>query len=193
MDSDTPETKERPFREELSERAGPVTAKEARESLSRFNASHFRTRDMGEQARYSIPANPKRDDDIRLGAYITQTEKLAEENAALKAQIEQLTKEPAELGYAHGLETVEPCDGFAIFTGKDGEDPSFAAFFLHREDADAALASKDESDDGAARYFDACITEAVLTEGGIIAANDFEIKDHTQLRERIAAAKAGQL
>lgn len=42
-----------------------VTHAEAREILSRFNTS---------QARYSIPANPDYDDDIRLGDYIEQAE-----------------------------------------------------------------------------------------------------------------------
>lgn len=39
--------------------------------LSRFNSSHWKN--ATERARYSIPADPRRDDDIRLGAYIEQT------------------------------------------------------------------------------------------------------------------------
>lgn len=65
------------------EMAGRVTPEEARKILSRYNASHFRLKteevdDLGERryehARYSIPANPKRDDDIRLAAFIRQSE-----------------------------------------------------------------------------------------------------------------------
>lgn len=58
--------------------AGHVTHEEAHQILSRFNASHFRGR-MGpntEEARYTIPANPRRDDDIRLSAYIAQNERI---------------------------------------------------------------------------------------------------------------------
>lgn len=49
-----------------------VTHAEAREILSRFNASHWNN--GKERARYSIPANPDYDDDIRLGDYIEQAE-----------------------------------------------------------------------------------------------------------------------
>lgn len=58
----------------LDELAGPVSCDEAQEILSRFNASHWNN--ATEHARYSIPANPKRDDDIRLGAFIRQHETL---------------------------------------------------------------------------------------------------------------------
>lgn len=51
-----------------------ITDNEALKILSRFNASHWDN--PSEHARYSIPADPKRDDDIRLGAYIEQTRKL---------------------------------------------------------------------------------------------------------------------
>jgi len=63
--------------------AGPVSAKEAREIAQRFIDGHFREgpdlpRDMrgiarGEGPRISIPADPKRDDDIRLVAFIEQS------------------------------------------------------------------------------------------------------------------------
>lgn len=63
------------------DRTGPVSDEEARQISRRYNASHFRNHtDLGEQARYSIPADPKRDDDIRLSAYIEQT-------AALRASL----------------------------------------------------------------------------------------------------------
>ena len=49
---------------------GQVSHDEARAILSRFVNSHFKN--PGEHARASIPADPKRDDDLRLAAYIAQ-------------------------------------------------------------------------------------------------------------------------
>lgn len=51
--------------------AGPITHDEAEQILLRFIASHFHKVDS-EHARFSIPAEPRRDDDIRLSAYIAQ-------------------------------------------------------------------------------------------------------------------------
>lgn len=58
--------------------AGLITHHEAKQILSRFNASHWhKSRPTGgEVARYSIPADPRRDDDIRLGAYIARQERV---------------------------------------------------------------------------------------------------------------------
>ncbi len=56
--------------------AGLVTVEEAREIAARYNASHWRDKSgVGECARYTIPADPKRDDDIRLEAFIARAEK----------------------------------------------------------------------------------------------------------------------
>lgn len=52
--------------------AGDVSVEEARVHLDRFIQSHY-CRD--ERAIFSIPANPKRDSDIRLGAFITRAER----------------------------------------------------------------------------------------------------------------------
>jgi hypothetical protein len=49
-----------------------VSHAEARAILSRFNASHWNN--PGEHARYSIPADPERDDDIKLARYIDECE-----------------------------------------------------------------------------------------------------------------------
>lgn len=67
------EAKRETISDRLSREAGPVSAEEARDALGRFNTSHWNNK--GEKARYSIPANPRRDDDIRLGAFIDQSEK----------------------------------------------------------------------------------------------------------------------
>lgn len=53
---------------------GHVSADEADQILIRFNNSHFNN--TGEQARYSIPADPRRDDDIRLAVFIDQYREL---------------------------------------------------------------------------------------------------------------------
>lgn len=50
---------------------GPVTADEAEEILKRFVDGHFCN--DGEHPRMSIPANPRRDDDLRLAAFIEQS------------------------------------------------------------------------------------------------------------------------
>lgn len=68
---------------DLEDDVDEVTDSEAREILSRFNASHWNN--PGERARYSIPANPRRDDDIRLGAYIEQTKRMRARLAQLEA------------------------------------------------------------------------------------------------------------
>lgn len=62
--------------------AGPVSVKEAHEILSRFIASHFRKTNR-ERARFTIPANSKRDDDIRMSAFI-------EQHAAAEARVLKL-------------------------------------------------------------------------------------------------------
>lgn len=76
---------------ELLKEAGHVSVQEAREMLVRFCNSHFKDpRDKRNCARITIPADPLRDDDIRLGAFIEQAaeafaevERLRAENAAL--------------------------------------------------------------------------------------------------------------
>lgn len=64
--------------EDELKRTGPITHEEADEMLSRFNSSHWmHSRPTGrEHARYTIPADPRRDDDIRLGAYIEQSRRV---------------------------------------------------------------------------------------------------------------------
>lgn len=54
--------------------AGEVSCKEAREIADRYHRSHFRERTPGDQARYSIPVDPRRDDDVRLEAFIRRAE-----------------------------------------------------------------------------------------------------------------------
>lgn len=86
---------------EDQQRAGHVGVEEAKEILSRFNASHFGHRDK-DHARYTIPADPRRDDDIRLSRFIAQY-----------ALLEELAENIAEGRYGkvedrrHGLTAYE--------------------------------------------------------------------------------------
>jgi len=67
---------------------GAVSVAEARAILQRFVDGHFGN--SGERPRTSIPADLTRDDDIRLGAFITQSAAMREAVAELDA----MTKEP---------------------------------------------------------------------------------------------------
>ena len=57
----------------MTDDTGPISHSEALQIARRYNASHWRNTG-DEMARYTIPADPKRDDDIRLRAYIKQQE-----------------------------------------------------------------------------------------------------------------------
>lgn len=63
--------------------AGHVSHDEADAILRRFNASHWNH--LEEHARYSIPADPGRDDDIRLGAYIAAARETEADRDRLRA------------------------------------------------------------------------------------------------------------
>lgn len=71
-------------------RARPIDAKEARECLSRFVASHFR--DGRETARFSIPANVSRDDDLLLGQFIDDADATARALDDSQAECARLRK-----------------------------------------------------------------------------------------------------
>lgn len=96
------------WQEALAE-AGPISHDEAEEMLSRYNASHFRSDKP--RARYSIPRNPRYDDDIRMSAYIEQQRekdaeltRLREENATLNAEL--LRVRTTGHGAAHELDNI---------------------------------------------------------------------------------------
>jgi hypothetical protein len=68
--------------------AGEVSVAEAFEILNRFINSHWHAKDPNyDRARFSIPANPLRDDDIRLGAFISRAENAFTEIDALRALV----------------------------------------------------------------------------------------------------------
>jgi hypothetical protein len=65
--------------------AKPMTTEEAMEAVLRFINSHFLNTHR-ERARITIPADPQRDDDIRLMAHIKRTgDEVARLRAAIKA------------------------------------------------------------------------------------------------------------
>ncbi len=87
------------YREAELEKTGVVSCAEAREIAKRYNASHFSNhRDMGERARYTIPVDFRRDDDVRLSAFISQVEK-AQEDAARESSATRLTEQNRILAY----------------------------------------------------------------------------------------------
>ena len=57
--------------DELMKKIGKVTHDEAEAAVDRMIASHFNRPDK-EHMRASIPADPKRDDDLRMLAYVEQ-------------------------------------------------------------------------------------------------------------------------
>jgi hypothetical protein len=76
---------------ETRKRSGVITHDEAQQMLCRFIASHFRRgREEGEHARITIPADPHRDDDLRLDAYIEQQRSAAASTQALREAAERL-------------------------------------------------------------------------------------------------------
>lgn len=64
-----------------------ISHDEAEAIADRYNASHWKLTNK-ERARYSIPADPKRDDDLRLVAYIKQNRAKDSELASLKSELE---------------------------------------------------------------------------------------------------------
>lgn len=65
-----------------------ITHSQARAIMGRFCNSHFNN--PGEHARISIPADPTRDDDLRMMQYIEQNEKKI---ASLTSKLEALKSE----------------------------------------------------------------------------------------------------
>lgn len=85
-----------------------ITHAEARQIAYRYNASHWDKPSLGEKARYSIPANPRRDDDLRLAAYIDQQEQRAltaeAEVARLREALENIAEGTFTVGFPGPIE-----------------------------------------------------------------------------------------
>ncbi len=88
------------------EMCGAVSHDEADEMVTRFIASHFNGRmgSSGEHARITIPADPKRDDDLRLSAYIEQQRAAERSTAALREAAERLANDVEQYGLSFSSE-----------------------------------------------------------------------------------------
>ena len=75
-------------------------------------------------------------------------------------------------------------EGWAVFTGSEGEDPSFRAFFKDEDTARALAELRDE--DGDPYFFDPYVAPAVTHKGVVYIANDYRVNTHEEL---IAALK----
>lgn len=88
----------------------------------------------------------------------------------------------------NSLEVERGRNGWALYSGSGGDSPDFRGFFTHKADAEALANLRDEHGDP--QCFDPCVVLAVLTEHGVVAANDFEIETHAQLEEAIRKVPA---
>lgn len=109
----TPPVGSAPTREEPPRVAASnvPTHDEALQILSRFNTSHWRNPGK-ECARYSIPADPERDDDIQLARYIERCQAVEADNEALGklCQCDPATCDGAKESAAHLSSAFEGVD-----------------------------------------------------------------------------------
>lgn len=108
-------------------------------------------------------------------------------SAQLSRMVAELKSKPSGGGSAVSpsisFEVERELRGWALYTGCEGDSPSFYGFFSRKEDADALAVMRDVNGDPLC--FDPCVVPAVLTEHGLVAANDFEIETHAQLEKAI--------
>jgi hypothetical protein len=97
----------------ILDQTGPVTHEEAKGIATRYNRSHWYPKGEGERARYTIPADPRRDDDIRLEAYIAQQQARDDAHAALQQRVAGLEEALGDMLGTLDAHTVvtENCDG----------------------------------------------------------------------------------
>lgn len=84
------------------------------------------------------------------------------------------------------LETTE--EGWAVYGGSEGDNAYFVAFFLREDTAQSFAQAKHPDPDEGTLVFDPCVTLALRTPVGIISANDYTVKNHEQLKARLAEA-----
>jgi hypothetical protein len=112
------------------DKCGPVSFDEARQIAQRFIDGHFNN--AAEHARMSIPADPRRDDDLRLIAFIRQQRLAA---AATKEERAKFYKD-VEAGLIRDLElsrNIEASLRRELAASRANEERLFKA--LGREDA----------------------------------------------------------
>lgn len=113
-------------------RCGEVTPKEAHEILVRFCHSHFHhDANSHDRARISIPADPRRDDDLRLSAFIERAALAFEdrEKIRLEATLEERARIYAKLRSMKRFDALESTVAALINT--IGEPPPPKYFFIH--------------------------------------------------------------
>lgn len=106
---------------DLDALCGTVTHDEAEEAVHRMIASHFNKIDT-EHMRASIPANPKRDDDLRVLAYIQQQRKASAKRAnvaGLEAQNAVLREALEENHLTFQRLNLHPCVGTEAYYALD--------------------------------------------------------------------------
>ncbi len=82
----------------------------------------------------------------------------------------------------------EPVEGWSVYSGAEGESPQFEDFFVDRVRAEGVCDARDV--DGHPVLFDAFVFDAILLPEGLVTSNDFEIRNHEHLAERIAQWRA---
>jgi hypothetical protein len=87
--------------------------------------------------------------------------------------------------YGAGLELQDE-DGWALYCGCDGEQGDFVGFFPNKETAESVAGLRDA--EGEPCFPESQVVHAILTPLGIVAANDFTIGTHKQLRRAFAKA-----
>jgi hypothetical protein len=85
------------------------------------------------------------------------------------------------------IETQDDRTGWALFTGSEGEDPTFVAFFQHRSMAESYIEACSKDSDAPWYLFEPCIAPAVVTADGILVANHYDLL----LGAKALAKKAG--
>ena len=81
----------------------------------------------------------------------------------------------------------EPVEGWSVYSSAEGDSPEFESFFVDR--AAAWEASEERDHEGEKALFDAFVFDAILLPEGLVTCNDFEIRSHDDLRQRIVTWK----
>jgi len=116
------------LRPSLSDDCGPVSHEEASKIAQRFIDAAFNNHGR-ERPHFEIPANPKRDDDLRLSAYIEQQEETARLAAERGERIAGLEAALAETAESTLLATIAERDRLRAFFAEHGEHLLAAAEF----------------------------------------------------------------
>jgi hypothetical protein len=77
-------------------------------------------------------------------------------------------------------------EGWAVYSGCEGDASTFRGFFIREEDAEAfSIANDPDEEEEFPLCVDPAAVVALLTDDGIYTANDYEIETHQQLRDRL--------